>query len=450
MDTDGSKNTLDQISIDDVVKEDIQVDKKKEKEEKDKAAEKLKQIKKKYNEKFKEQNKKNDQKSEVVLKDQEKEEENKKSISKKGKKEKKNKIKKIALSVIIPVYNTEQYLNKCIDSVILACKKLKKLLKKNSEIIVINDGSKGNADEIIKKYFPKYKNMITYVLQENIGIAVTRNKGIEISKGDYISFIDSDDYIEEDFYVDAFNTINQKDSDIVVYDVESINEDGSKFKTAAKQNKEVDDKWGCFDISIMPMCCNKIIKRQLFKDLEFPDGYLYEDLATIPIVMLRAQNVTYIPKMNYKYLIRKSSTMRLEFDEKKFQIIEILKILFFRIDALSSISRDYKQRAKVSIYYDRLFYELLEPLDQLNKENRKKLLKTFCKQIQKLHTEMSYNKYYKIKLKQGRFKKRFYDNLMDFSLYNDLPGLLNLILDKLVFYNKQYLYDEWSKRDAEK
>lgn len=464
MDAKSLEDTLDQISIDDVVnnksinslENDTKNDKGNqaskqevnEQEEKDKAAEKLKQIKKKYNEKLKQEAKtKNGKDNDKDNGDKEK---LIKSKNKKNKKGNKKKMKKIDLSVIIPVYNTEKYLKKCIDSVILACKKIRKELKKNSEIIIINDGSKGNADEIINEYFPKYKNMITYVSQENIGIAVTRNKGIKLSKGDYISFIDSDDYIVEDYYLDAFKVIMDKDSDIVIFDVESINEDGTSFITTAKEDKEIDDKWGCFDVSIMPMPCNKIIKRQLYKELEFPDGYLYEDLATIPIVMLRAQNIVYISKASYKYLLRKNSTMRLEFDEKKFKIIDVLKILFYRIDVLNNISRDYKQRVKVSIYYDRLFYELLEPLSQLNKEKRKKLIKNFCKQIQKLHENMAYNKYYKIKLNQGRIKKQFFDNLMDFALYNNLPGLLNLILDKLVFYNKQYLYDEWSRKDAEK
>ena len=113
----------------------------------------------------------------------------------------------ILLSVIIPVYNTEKYLKKCIESVIVALKKI----DIKSEIIVINDGSKDNSEEIILGFLDKYNNLIRYYKKENAGVADTKNVGIKYSKGRYLSFIDSDDYIDENFFYDAIEFITKED-----------------------------------------------------------------------------------------------------------------------------------------------------------------------------------------------------------------------------------------------
>ena len=94
------------------------------------------------------------------------------------------------VSVIIPVYNSEKYIEKCINSVLAQT-------YQNYEIIVINDGSKDNSGKIMEQLQDKYPDKIKYIEQENMGVAKTRNKGIEIATGDYIAFMDNDDYIEK-------------------------------------------------------------------------------------------------------------------------------------------------------------------------------------------------------------------------------------------------------------
>lgn len=346
----------------------------------------------------------------------------------------------VKLSVIIPVYNTEQYLKKCLDSVILACKKL----SKNSEILVINDGSTGNTDEIMSFYLQNNQDLIKYYKKENSGIANTRNFGIENAKGQYITFVDSDDYVDENYYNDAFSIINKNDIDVIIYDIETIEND-KFYRTHAKNSKIIDDKWGCIDISIMPSPCNKIMKKELFHNLKYPEGYPYEDLATTLIILLKAKSIKYVPKAYYKYTIRNNSIMHKEFDEKNFKIIDVLKILFYRIDELKDISQDDKLRAKNSVYYDRLYFELLEPLQKQEKKSKYRLAKILCKKLQKLHKSIEYNKYYKQNLFSGRKLKVFYFELVDFALYNNIPGLLCKVLDKAVYYKRQYISDEWEK-----
>ena len=116
------------------------------------------------------------------------------------------------LSVIIPVYNTEKYLKKCLESVI-------KQTYKNLEIIVINDGSTDNSNKIIEKYVTKYPQKIKYIEQENRGQAYSRNLGIKLSKGELITFVDSDDYIERNMYKKMIELLERENSDMVICDI---------------------------------------------------------------------------------------------------------------------------------------------------------------------------------------------------------------------------------------
>ena len=106
-------------------------------------------------------------------------------------------MKNIKISVIVPIYNTEKFLRKCIESI------LNQTLKE-IEIILINDGSTDNSHLICLEYTEKYPEKIRYVNNKNIGCSTTRNLGIELAQGEYIAFVDSDDYIENTMYEEMF------------------------------------------------------------------------------------------------------------------------------------------------------------------------------------------------------------------------------------------------------
>ena len=97
------------------------------------------------------------------------------------------------ISVIVPVYNTEKYIKKCLDSLV-------NQTMKNIEIIVVNDGSNDHSEEIIKDYENKYPEMVKYYKKENGGLPSARNYGLEKAKGEYIAFVDSDDYIDKELF----------------------------------------------------------------------------------------------------------------------------------------------------------------------------------------------------------------------------------------------------------
>ena len=108
--------------------------------------------------------------------------------------------KKIVFSIIVPVYNTEKYIKKCLDSIISA-------IDTDCEVIIINDGSTDNSKEEILKYLEnlptEYKDNFKYIEKANKGLADTKNVGLELAKGEFISVVDSDDYISDDFYLDC-------------------------------------------------------------------------------------------------------------------------------------------------------------------------------------------------------------------------------------------------------
>lgn len=306
---------------------------------------------------------------------------------------------KIFLSIIIPVYNTEMYLEKCINSVIDARNNTEETI----EIVVINDGSKGNCDEIIQKY--KNIDNFIYIKQDNSGRGATRNVGIAASHGEYITFVDSDDFINSNMYKDMIDTIKENNSDVAICDIESVDENGEELLLIPGKNDKISDtKLGCFDVMMMPSCVNKIFRKSLFGGVLFPVNINYEDLATIPVIMLKANIVSYIPNVYYYYVQNSNSIMNQEYSVEKLNILEALKIVFEKIDKLG-LNKDIVDKAKYSLFTRRYYEEVLEKI-MLSKENKLELIFNFLKIGKKLVEDMSLNPYLLKEIESnGLFKK---------------------------------------------
>ena len=208
----------------------------------------------------------------------------------------------IKISIIIPVYNAEKYLKKCIDSVI-------NQNVESKEIILVNDGSIDNSQEIIDEYVAKYPDMIKAIKQENAGQAVARNVGIENASGEFLAFLDSDDYLEENSYQLALNKAECDDLDIVCFDYyEIINGKKEEKQHYFLNTDDVVRKYIVSETSP----CNRIVKRKIFIDnnVRFLEDKIYEDLATIPTLAKYTKKIGYIPDRVYDYVIRENSTMR--------------------------------------------------------------------------------------------------------------------------------------------
>ena len=229
----------------------------------------------------------------------------------------------LLMTVVVPVYNVEKYLANSLDSIIEAS-------IDNMEILVINDGSTDNSEEIILKYQKKYPELIRYIKQENHGLGNVRNVGLREAKGKYIASIDSDDTINPAFFEDALKYM-QEDIDIIICDWLTVT-DETRYETAALDYifADINRYEGLLYTTIMPSTCNKIIKKSLYKELDLT--YIedkFEDLSTNPFVMLRAETIKYINKPYYEYYIRSNSINR---TKPGFSMIDIIKIVNERLE----------------------------------------------------------------------------------------------------------------------
>lgn len=220
------------------------------------------------------------------------------------------------LSIILPVYNTEPYLDKCLNSILSGT-------FNDFELIILNDGTKDDSERIIYKYLEEYKDKIIYIKKENTGLSDTRNIGLDVAKGEYISFIDSDDYIEPNMYEEMFNKLKEKDFDMVACDVNLVYDKSKNIKVVSSgyekdiQNKE--DIKRSMTI-FYPTVWNKIYKTSILKDLYFSKGVWYEDVEFMLKLYPRLNSIGTVKKPLYNYLQR-SNSITYTYNDKLYDII---------------------------------------------------------------------------------------------------------------------------------
>ena len=204
------------------------------------------------------------------------------------------------ISVIIPVYNTEKYLSRCLDSIV-------NQTYKNLEIICINDGSTDNSLEILKKYAKKDKR-IKVLTQVHAGQSVARNYGLKKVSGYYIGFIDSDDYIDLNYYECLYNLIKENNADIAMCGMKFVDED----KISDNITPNIVTKDFVKKIENLPngSCCDKLFKTSLFKNLSFPVGRYYEDNIVLLKSIFYSNIMVFTNSVSYYYFINYLGTCR--------------------------------------------------------------------------------------------------------------------------------------------
>lgn len=306
------------------------------------------------------------------------------------------------LSVIIPVYNAEPYLKKCLDSVLTQ-------EYKNIEVILVNDGSEDNSENIIKEYQSKYSNII-YIRQENHGQASARNNGLTHAKGDLISFIDSDDYILPNMFSTMINKLQNDNSDLVMCNI--------SLEKSGRRTEE-----NCIDHKNLYECpasvCNKIFKKELIDNLRFIEGIWYEDYNFFIKVCLKKPKFSTINNSYYIYRINDSSTMHNDNALKNLDIItatndilelsipkemkETLIINHILVDAINRVnnqkSKDKKYVIKELTNYVRKNVKNLKETTNYQKSNIKRKIIMFLN-----YHELSNISHFLLKIK-GRKNK---------------------------------------------
>lgn len=309
------------------------------------------------------------------------------------------------ISIIVPVYNAENYINRCLNSLI-------NQTMKDIEIIIVNDGSTDKSEEVIKPYL-KCKN-IKYIKKQNKGLSSSRNVGIENAKGEYIGFVDNDDYVDKNMFHDMYKMAKENNSDIVVCGTEII--DGKKSKICHPRinlTNNVKD----YMLS-QPTTWNKIYKRNLFdKDYKFSENLSIDDLDLIPCLILKTTKISYIDKPYYKYVMTNESiTRKKEFDYKFLDIYKSLENIEKRFKK-SNKYKEFKQEIEF-LYIEHLLHGAGRKISKYKKEG-KKYLKEFNKILKEKYPNWQKNKY----LKKMSYKHK----LVIFILRHNMIHIIRII-----------------------
>lgn len=215
------------------------------------------------------------------------------------------------VSIIVPVYNTQQYLRECLDSLVsqtLEC----------LEVVIVNDGSPDNSQQIIDEYIYRYPSKIRAFTIENRGLGEARNYGISKARGKYLGFVDSDDFVRKDMFEMMYTAAIKNNADCILSDYIGAWEDG-KQEYVTSVPGEYPDRFDILRYSAkygVVNACTKLIDRDLFEKVKFPKGF-YEDLATMPILLSYAKKIYYLREGLYYYRQRSGSITSVKNNDKR-------------------------------------------------------------------------------------------------------------------------------------
>jgi glycosyltransferase involved in cell wall biosynthesis len=248
--------------------------------------------------------------------------------------------------VVVPIYKVEKYIDKCINSII-------NQTYKNLEIILVDDGSPDNCPQICDEYAKK-DNRIKVIHKENGGLSDARNRGIKEARGEYIGFVDSDDYIDDGMYEYLYNLIKKHNAEISICGFKEVDENGKAIK---EKKSECINEYSSIealeilaeDIIITNHAWNKLYKRELFvkNSIEYPVGKIMEDISTTYKLFEESNRIVLGDEIQYYYLIRETSIS----GEKG------LKMCKYHIENTIDRFEHFKDNKELGFYfYKNLFY----------------------------------------------------------------------------------------------
>lgn len=312
------------------------------------------------------------------------------------------------ISVIIPCYNTEKYIDKCLNSIL-------NQTYKNLEIILIDDVSSDNTWNKINDYSKKHSNIIAIKNKKNSGAAYSRNIALKYAQYDLISFIDSDDYIEPNYYETMIKTLERDNSDIVVCDVYIKYDQVEGNDIISKVSTKPYDKYSFINNGLAASPCNKLFKKEALLKYPFPEGIMNEDIATVLPMLIDAKKISYTQDTYYNYIQRKNSVQNSKINEKRFDLFKALDILGERL----------KRNTENKKYWDAIIYNQIITFlfYYLTKEKNPRVRKKYLKKYNQL------SKKYNIK-----------NNPLLTDFYNSLGIKHKYYYKGLIWFNTKSLY----------
>ena len=276
----------------------------------------------------------------------------------------------IKVSVIVPVYNEEKYLTRCLNS--LVNQTLKEI-----EIIVINDGSKDSSLDIMKSFADTYKEKVKVIDSGNCGAGSARNKGLDIAIGEFIKFVDADDYLKLDIIEKMYTLAKENNVKLVRGNHKTILGPIKMMDACSwsglKGNQIVDVKKNKdYIVRETSGIGNKLISRELLKDLRFPEHIKWEDLAIIPVVLASSKKIYHMDEPVYNYRVNFNTTIMdfLKKTPKIMDIIECINVLKNNME-LKGLSKEYKKQIE-SLFILHTLYRVENVMLWINFPKKKK------------------------------------------------------------------------------
>lgn len=349
------------------------------------------------------------------------------------------------ISVIIPCYNVEKFVEKSITSII-------NQTYDNIEIIVIDDKSTDNTYEILKQFKSKFQDRIILLQnEENKGLAYTRNHGVSKATGEYIGFIDSDDYVDENYYESLVRKLISENADLVVNDIQLVDEFGKNIAPVTKACIGDITKFNIIDNGLCASACNKLIRKDLLIEYPFLEGKINEDVASIIPIIVKSNKIAYTEDVVYYYVQRKNSIQNTKFSEKRFDMFDSIKVCLDRIKN-SDKYEDYKDIVLLHQLLEIYIYILIEIESE---KDRIRLIRKFIQKLNEYNFNISDLKCKNQFIKRHRKNIRlYYRRLINLIKKNDVDKINKTIkfrkefktnLKKIIGRNKEvgkYTVDE--------
>ena len=275
-------------------------------------------------------------------------------------------MKQEKISVIVPCYNVEKYVSKCLDSLI-------NQTYKNLEIICVEDCATDNTYNILKEYVKKDSRIKLIKNKKNGGLSYSRNEGIKNATGSYLSFIDSDDYVDNNFYEVLYKSLKKNKADISICDMKVVYEDTKQESISKCCNYEEFNVVNVVNNGLAASACNKLFKKELFNDYLFEVGKVNEDIAVVIPALVHAKSIAYAPNVYYYYVQRGGSIQNSGFSDKRFDI-------FYGVDTTLDRIKGCKnyEDIKDALIYNQIIVVLIYIIPKIkDRKRRKEVLKKY-------------------------------------------------------------------------
>lgn len=308
------------------------------------------------------------------------------------------------VSIIVPVYNTEKYLEKCLNSLV-------KQSLDDIEIIIVNDGSTDNSEIIVNKFKQDYPNKIVYLKKENGGLSDARNYGLAYANSEYVGFVDSDDYVELNMFEKLYTAAKEKNLDLAecnfIWEYPNKTKIDYGFNYLNKKD---------FFLFGRVMVCNKLFKTSIIKNnnITFPNSLNYEDIEFFYKLIPYINNYCLVDDIFYHYMQRENSIINNQ-NKKTADIFIILNniIDFYKANNLFDIYRDELEYLFIRFLLGSSFLRIVKIK---NKKLKKELLNKSINNLYSNFPNWKKNKSLKIKNKKNIYYKTV--NKFTFKIYS--------------------------------